>query len=513
MKNQICHKSERRTRNLLMDVIVLTLIFNWGCLSPASEKDTGSRIQPYTRNAAFWQYQNQPVLLLGASSDHNLFQHEPRELIAELDRLVAHGGNYLRNTLSFRGPGGDVYAFYREPEAGLFNLNQFNDYYWEKLDFFLQETRKRNIIVQIEVWETYDFYSRGSHVLNGKTAWERNPFNPLNNSNYDYWASGLSELFQSNGQALINPFFNTVLPVPEPFEFTNVPLVLDFQQRFVDKLLSVTLPYDHVLYCMNNETQADPKWSLYWAQYIRKKAADKGTGVEITDMFDPFDPSGGNVEGARMQSPATHFFTLRSNVHITLNDPLNFTFVDISNHNAQVGEVHYNTGYYVWKRIQDSGVIRPLNNVKIYGSGSDDWGSGSAEDGKQRFWRNVFSGAASVRFHRPNAGLGSSDIALAHVQSMRMLTGSIDVFTMRPSTHLLGNREENEAYCLANDEREAILYFPDGGEVILNMRPGKYIVQWLDIENCTWMQPEEMLLPANLKAPDRGHWGVSVKQN
>jgi hypothetical protein len=513
MKNQICHTPDRRRRNLLMEVILVTLIFTCpGFKIPSSEKETSSRIQPYTQNPAFWQYKNHPILLMGASSDHNLFQHEPRELLDELDRLVANGGNYLRNTLSFRGPGRDVFAFYRESEAGLFDLNQFNDYYWEKLDFFLQETQKRNIIVQVEVWETYDFYSRGSHVLDGKTAWERNPFNPLNNSNYDYWASGLSELFQSNGQALINPFFNTVLPIPEPFDFTIAPMVLDFQQRFVDKLLSVTLSYDHVLYCMNNETQADPKWSLYWAQYIRKKATDNGIDVEITDMFDPFDPSGGKVQGAIMQSLATHFFTLRSNVHVTLNDPVNFSFVDISNHNAQVGEVHYNTGYYVWKRIQDSGVIRPLNNVKIYGSDAVDW-VGSAEEGKKRFWRNVFSGAASVRFHRPGSGLGSSDIALVHVKSMRMLTGSVDVFTTRPSNYLLGNREENEAFCLANDKREAILYFPDGGEVILNMNPGAYIVQWLDIENCTWMQPEEMLLPASLKTPESGHWGIVVKMD
>lgn len=227
-------------------------------------------------------------------------------------------------------------------------------------------------------------------------------------------------------------------------------------------------------------------------------------------MFDPWDPSGGKVEGARMQSIATHFFTLRSNVDVTLDDPVNFTFVDISNHNAQVGEVHYNTGYYVWKRIQDSGVIRPLNNVKIYGSETGHWDSGSAEDGKQRFWRNVFSGAASVRFHRPNSGLGSSDIALAHVKGVRMLTDSVDVFTTNPSNHLLINREENEAYCLAN-EREAILYFPDGGEVIVNMSPGTYIVQWLDIENGTWMQSKEMSMPATLQAPRSGHWGVVVK--
>jgi len=502
---------QKNLPSILTLLWAIGLLSFWGCQTTSIKKETGDRIQPYTENPAFWQYKNQPVLLLGASSNHNIFQHQPDELVTELDRMAAHGGNYLRNTLSFRAPDEDVYAFYRDPETGLFDLNQFNAHYWDKLDFFLRETQKRDIIVQIEVWETYDFYSRMSHIIDGRTAWERNPFHSLNNSNYDYWSSGLSEIFQSNGQALINPFFNTVLPISEPFDFEIRPLVLAFQQGFVDKLLSVTLPYNHVLYCMNNETQADPQWSRYWAQYIRYRAEQQGKKVEVTDMFDPFDPSGGRVEGAKMQNPATHFFTLRSNVNVTLDDPDNFTFVDISNHNAQEGEVHYNTGYYVWKRIQNSGKIRPLNNVKIYGADGGSW-NGSSEEGKQRFWRNVFSGSASVRFHRPPSGLGSSDIALAHLKSMRMLTDSIDIFSTVPSNHLLAQREENEAYCLANPHGEAILYFPDGGEVSLSISSGDYIVQWLDIESNTWHPAQSVQFPVDLKSPGAGHWAVLVKR-
>jgi hypothetical protein len=467
-------------------------------------------IQPFHTNPAFWQYRGEPVLLLGASSDHNLFQHEPSDLVHELDKLVEHGGNYLRNTLSFRGPK-DLFAFYRDTETGLFDLYRFNEEYWQKLDFFLNETHKRGIIVQVEVWETYDFYSRTSHVLNEKTAWERNPFNPRNNSNYDYWSSGLSELFQSNGQALINPFFNTVLPIPEPFDFTYGPQVLSFQQSFVDKLLSITLQYDHVLYCIDNETQAEPKWSIYWAEYIGKVAKEQGKNIYLTEMFDPFDPTGGAVEGATMQSPSTHFFTMRSNVNVTLDNPEIFTFVDISNHNAQVGEVHYKTGLYVWNRIQKSGKIRPLNNVKIYGADGGSW-NGSSEEGKQRFWRNVFSGAASVRFHRPPSGLGNSTVALAHVESMRMLTDSIDIFSARPSNHLLSERYENEAYCLANGKGEYLVYFPEGGNIDLIAKNGNYKVQWLDIESSSWLEEETIRFPTSLKAPGTGHWAVKVKR-
>ena len=124
----------------------------------------------------------------------------------------------------------------------------------------------------------------------------------------------------------------------------------------MDKLLSISLKYDHILYCISNETQADPKWSVYWSQYIRKKAKEQNIPIEVTEMFDPFDPTGGAVEGAGMQSLSTHFFTLRSNVSVTLNDPGNFSFIEISNHNAQTGQVHYETAYYIWNKVRESGI-------------------------------------------------------------------------------------------------------------------------------------------------------------
>ena len=43
--------------------------------------------------------------------------------------------------------------------------------------------------------------------------------------------------------------------------------------------------------------------------------------------------------------------------------------------------------------------IRPINNIKIYGA--DGGRFGSTQDGLERFWRNIFGGFASARFHRP----------------------------------------------------------------------------------------------------------------
>ncbi len=466
----------------------------------------GNCVKAYTENPVYWQYKGKPILLLGGSSNDNLFQLPFDELDEELDTLVAHGGNYVRCTMSSRDEGNE-YPFYRDQQTGLYDLDRWNERYWEKFEYFLEATQKRNIIVQIEIWATYDFYTRPWNIVDGKTAWDRNPFNPANNSNYGQTESGLYEIFSSYGQRIINPFFNTVLPLPEPFNFETRPLLLGYQHKFVDKLLSISLKYEHVLYCMNNETQADPKWSVYWAQYVRKKAKEQNKHIEVTEMFDPFDPTGGAVEGAIMQSPATHFFTVRSNVWVTINDPENFSFIEISNNNAQYGQVHYETTYYIWNKIQESGVLRPINNVKIYGAGGEGW-SGPDRDGLERFWRNIFAGAASVRFHRPEAGLGNSPLALSHIKSMRMLTDAMDFFNHKPANHLLSDREPNEAFCLAAGQREFAIYFPRMGEVKLNVPAGKYETRWLNISSSEWSEPKILEFPGELKTPSDDHWAI-----
>jgi len=456
----------------------------------------------------YWQFKGEPVLLLGGSSDDNIFQHSSKSLDEELEKLVSYGGNYLRCTMSSRDEGNE-YPFYKDEETGLYDLDRWNDLYWGKLDYFLEATKKKDIIVQIEIWATYDFYTRPWHLVDDQTPWERNPFNPENNSNYTESESGLTSIFRSNGQSLINPFFNTSLPLPQPFNFKTRPVLLGYQHKFVDKLLSVTLKYDHVLYSIDNETQADPKWSVYWAQYVRKKANEQNLHAEVTEMFDPFDPTGGAVEGAVMQSPATHFFTLRSNVNVTLNDPENFSFIEISNNNAQSGQVHYETSLYVWNKIQESGIPRPINNVKIYGADGDMWG-GETREGIEKFWRNVFAGAASVRFHRPSWGLGNNQIALNQIKSMREFTNSMNFFNLKPANHFLSQREENEAYCLAGNEKEFALYFPANGNVRLNVPAGKYEARWLNIQSSEWQNSEVFQLPGNVKTPSDDQWAVII---
>ena len=69
-------------------------------------------LQPWKENPWYWSYCGEPVLLLGGSDDDNLFQWRQEDLINQLDRLAAAGGNVIRNTMSdSKDRGFEIYPF------------------------------------------------------------------------------------------------------------------------------------------------------------------------------------------------------------------------------------------------------------------------------------------------------------------------------------------------------------------------------------------------------------------
>lgn len=225
-------------------------------------------IQPSDKFPQYWSYQGKETLLLGGSIEDNLFQID--SLDEHLDLLLACGGNYVRNTMSSRDTG-NVWPFYLD-EDGKYDLNRFNDEYWDRFSHFLEATKARNIIVQIEVWATFDFY---------REPWQSNPFNPKNNKNYNEARTKLAVDIPTHPVFTGNNFFRSV---PSQMHLTPV---LWYQKLFVDKLLSYSLNYDHVLYCMDNETSVTSDWAKFWAQYIKKQAFLQDKKVETTEMWDP----------------------------------------------------------------------------------------------------------------------------------------------------------------------------------------------------------------------------------
>jgi len=447
-----------------------------------SEKNPES-IQPYVNNPKYWQYKESPVILLGGSDADNLFNHPdiwPFGLESHLKLMVKNGGNYVRNTMSSRDHG-NLWP-YKSNDDDLYDLNKWNKEYWNRFENFLRMTYERDIIVQIEIWDRFDY---------AREPWVLNPFNPKNNINYNKKQSGLKEKIDTHPNKRENNFFRTIP------DLENNQLLLDYQKSFVKKLLSISLKYPNVLYCISNETNESPLWSDYWAYFIHHIALEEKKLVHITEMRDEWnlsDPKHASV----------------------YNKPDLYTYVEFSQNNHQQGQTHWDNAQRIWKQNLDKRP-RPMNSVKIYGGMRH---GGSFEEGAQKFWRNIFGGFASSRFHRKGtfnpAGIGLSPLAQTQIRSMRMLTEEMNVFSCSPSNHLLSDREQNEAYAFAEPDQQYAVYFPNGGSVKIDLSDtsGDFSMRWLKIMVSEWQ--EETFVEGGdlieLSPPNEEPWAVLIRR-
>jgi hypothetical protein len=460
-------------RRLLPAAAILSAIA--AVASASGRAPTRGQIQPWTENPSYWQYKGQPVLLLGGSDDDNLFQWPAEQLRPHLDRMHKAGANYVRNTMSDRPDKGfELYPFLRLTN-GKFDLNRWNPEYWQRFEQFLKWTAERNIVVQIEIWDRFD-YSREN--------WPPHPYNPKNNVNYSGAESGLDAEYPDHPGRNKQPFFFTT-----PAQRNNR-AILPHQQRFVEKMLSYSLKHDHVLYCMDNETNGEEEWSRYWAEYVKAAAGKTGVRVYVTEMWDDWD--------------------LRADRHRrTFDHPDLYDFVDISQNNHNSGEKHWANA--LWVRQYIASHPRPINTVKTYGATGNKFGH-SDQDGIERFWRHILAGLASARFHRPDSGLGLNDKAEAAVRSARKMESLVKAWQLSPRSELLLDRMENSAYAAAEPGKAYVVYLPAGGSVSLAVEPGKHEVKWIDVNHGDWGPSERATsnAPLRLTAPGGGHWVAVV---
>lgn len=405
-------------------------------------------IQPYDLNPWYWTYKGEPVVLIGGSDDDNLFQWTGDQLTSHLDLLASLGGNYVRNTMSDRDEG-NVYAF-EEIEDGLYDLDQWNEAYWGRLEFFLQETSKRGIIVQLTLWDHFDMS-------------EEHPWHPASNVNLSPEAMGEEDDFYGGSV------------------YDDNQEILAYQQQYIDKLLSISLQYGNVLYNINNEGGERSAWDNYWTSYIKEQAAAQGRKIFVTSM--KFDPSS-SVRQA-----------------MTYRDLYAYAEISQNNQDSRGGRglAHY-TNIMNWRKKLSADPM-PMNNVKIYGADvGQNYSAGTGKEAVARFWRNIFAGSASSRFHRPEGswGIGLGERSQTSLKAMSMFLVAFDIFEASPHNDLLSSdvalsSTSMEAYCLANIGHQYAVYFPEGRYTI-DLDPWVFVdslrVRWLDIDNGTWAEEE-----------------------
>jgi hypothetical protein len=427
----------------------LVVFLTFACGSARKTETTSDpRIRPFSENPFYWQYQGEPLMLIGASADDNLFQLA--DLETHLDQLHAAGANYIRNTMSERPVNGNEVRAFASRE-GRYDLSQWNEAYWDRFGNLLEWCRERDIIVQVEIWATHDLFGE---------EWQRSPWNPANNLNYSFNQTLLPQEAPERAYKM-HPFFNSV---PEALNDT---VVLHYQKLYVDRLLTISLDYPNVLYCVTNEIQhaQSPAWSAYWAEFVRERALEKGVSAYVTEMFWAPD--------------------LKDDQHRhSLEHPETYDFFEASQNSARSGQENWDNLQYVRNRLKPE--PRPINSVKIYGKTGEVTWPGSSEEAVDRFWRNILGGCASSRFHRDEKGkygLGWSKLSINSVRAMRLVEEDLKPWEALPASELLIDREENEAYMMKGTDGTCVLYFPGEGKVgvPLSAEEREYKVRWIDV--------------------------------
>jgi hypothetical protein len=470
-------------------------------------------------DGTYWKYQGQRTLLLGGwNHGHNPFiDHDtdndrdnqgvssPAQITAAMDELVAAGGNYLRCVLD-PGMATGVQGFPFCKRAGeRYDLNQMTGRFWQRLETFVAEAHKRNIVVQIELWDRFDL------IDSSWGGWPVSPWNPRNNINYTAASSGLATSYRSFNT---HPFLEGIPGHPQ-YEGASASrkqqydVVREFQEKFVSRLLKTTLPYDNVLYCMNNETHADPAWGRYWMRFIEAKAGAQGKEVATTDMFD-------DVYRAAESRGLIHQLAHRDH----------YDYLDVSQANSRHrDEAHWEAVTWIVNAARQTDPPYLLHMTKVYGSDLaldgapwSRWKPGDADNAIEEWWRNLLAGVAGVRFHRPTAGIGLSGAAKHCIAATRLVESKVKFWDLGPRLDLLSDRHPDEAYLGADPGQSYILYLTQQGKgsVKLDLRdyPGLvFDLSWVNVDRGDWGATQSLEGGSTvwIERPDSSsHWVAAI---
>lgn len=474
----------------------------------SAARDAAADLRPYAGNPFYWEYRGAPVLLLGASVVDNL--HHWHELEAHLDALQAAGVNYLRVSLSMGTRavhGGDDrplphdQPFLRLP-SGRYDLAQWDPVWWDRLDRLLRLSAERGMIIELELWNRFDFW-RG--------MWEANAWNPRRNVTYTEAETGLGPRYLQHPVEDAQPFFHS-LP-----GMADRPVLLAYQQAFVDRVLDLTLGHDHVLYTINNETTTDPAWGRHWIAHVKARARAAGREVFVTDMFDAHALSRDPFQRQVVDHPEIYDFV---------------SAAQVTNLRSSAAE---QASQLAWLRQELAAAPRPFTISKVYGSDIhrltdfrrrtfQRYGDRAAV---HSFWMSLLGGASAVRFHRENAGLGPAPRALAAIRAARLMEALAPPWAMAPADDLLAGNghatvgaEETalgaaftlpEAHAMADPGRAYAVFFTRGGSVELRLETdghGAFDLRWIDVERGT-LGPTATVSARDripLRAPGEGPW-------
>jgi len=208
-----------------------------------AQKTNPVRLHP--ENPHYFLFRGKPEILITSAEHYGSVMNKDFDFIKYLNTLQKEGFNYTRlfcsghlemndatfgierNTMnprkeSYLAPWKKIKD--GEPKSpGVYDLNQWNDEYFQRLKLFVKEASLRGIVVEITL----------SSSIYNESIWSYNPLNPINNIN----------LSDPRYFKLANTLYNGEM--------------LLFQERYISKIVTELNEFDNIIYEIQNEPWSD----------------------------------------------------------------------------------------------------------------------------------------------------------------------------------------------------------------------------------------------------------------
>lgn len=502
----------RYSYHYLISLVVCMCIWSSCTQRPfkkSNDMNPGIRVD----SSLYWSYNGEKTLLLGAfNHGHNPFVDgsvldtnlvdDMDVIISQIQEMVNAGGNTIRCVLD---PGSAAYAgieAFERDNDGQYDLTLPAGPYWDRLTAFVAAAENRDVVVEVEIWDRFDWYGDN---------WFSSPFNPINNLNYSIKESGLNDAYPRHIIYRKHPMAKCIPGHPayiaaDVTRKAQFDVIRRYQEIFVKKVLSCTLPYQNVIYNMNNETSEHFSWGEYWIHFTREAAKQAGASIVCTNMVD----DAFNVPGSK-------------NINHQLANPEIYDYIDISQLNSRLqDEMHWKKIKWISDQARSKGFL--LHMTKLYGSDErpegpwEGWKPGDTDNAIEEWWRSLLAGVAGVRFHRPTAGIGLCDKSKSCIMATRKVEEKVRFWEVAPRQELLSDRQEDEAYLAANPGKAYLLYFTQqgSGSVGLDLegfQGREFELTWVNINTGEW-GPESIvsggeIVPVN-RPDNEAHWVAAL---
>lgn len=450
-----------------------------------SSRSSSGKSQPirlHPANPHYFLFRGNPVVLITSGEHYGAVMNRDFDFRRYLATLETEGLNYTRlfggsyvevpaksfgilhNDLA-PDPGRFLAPWARSATPGYagggnkFDLDQWDADYFSRFHDFLAEAERRGVVVEITLFSS----------LYGEDQWHVSPANPANNVN-NLDAIDWKKLHTlENGNALAH------------------------QERYVRKLVREANEFDNVIFEIQNEPWSDrPVLSSVINPYLRPPGRNM-----FPNSVDLADESSFAWQ-ARVAEWITQEESTLPKKHLIAQNYSNFlSSVQSLVAGASIVNFHY---AYPDAALLNYGLAKAISYDETGFLGRDD------DSYRRQAWNFMLSGGGVFdaldysftvghedgSYSEPNGPGGGSPSLRRQLRVLRQFLQSFDLPALRPDAHVVKRATGVVPRVLANAGREYAIYLDGNGptNVTLELPPGKYSSEWLDVRTGSFEQLE-----------------------